>query len=115
MRDEVKQDLKKWVAFLADFSYKPNFEFKIDSGLDFGVPMIEMIMWAPDSRSEMNERPLIRIVQKLALPPWLWGNGEAAAIDWMHRSIRKMEVLETDEWFRFKGELVFDPHKEKWA
>jgi hypothetical protein len=127
MHDEDKENLKKWVQFFKNFSYKPNFAFAVESniGLDRLYPKVRITMMVPDSRIPLPENehvhalnvtgvrkniPLIPIMLDVSLGPY---HSDEYALEFMRFNIREMEDHEIDEWIRFKGELVNDPHKEK--
>lgn len=56
-------------------------------------------------------RPLIEVVGNYPIPYFELGQ-EDLFVEWFKRTIRVMEDHETDEWLRYKGELLHDPHKE---
>lgn len=118
MTDEVTT----WEAFFKNFSYKPNCEFDYTHDIDFDRHRLVITMRVPDSRRPLPKSefdvmgrkqviPLVPINKTVMLGPW---HGEEYAKDHIRFHIRDMEDHEIDEWFRYKGELVFDPHnKEK--
>lgn len=44
--------------------------------------------------------------------PYFDSTMDVEFVEWLRNRIRKMEDHEMDEWLRYKGELVNDPHKE---
>lgn len=116
------QDHLKWEQFFKDFSYKPNWEFDYQYQPDFDDQKVFITMRVPDSRRPLPEpTPLDNLMGKRTVIPAVPINktvmlgpfhGEAYAKDYIRHHIIDMEIHEVDEWFRYQGELVFDPHKE---
>ena len=116
------QDRKNWQQFFEDFSYKPNWEFEFIFEIDYNECKVHITMRVPDSRRPLPEPlaldhmmgkrvviPVVPITKTLILEPWVNEDRAKSYIRW---HTRDMEDHEIDEWFRYKGELVFDPHKE---
>ena len=59
--------------------------------------------WSPS-------RELIELRAVYAIPMFSPGD-ETTFLRWIRGMIHSMEKHESDEWFRYKGELVNDPHK----
>lgn len=111
-----------WTEFFENFSYKPNWHFDYQLKLDFDEHKVMITMRVPDSRAPtpdpvhfpMGARqtiPLIPISKEVNLPEEWYGEDHAK--EYIRFHIRDMEDHEMDEWFRYKGELPFDPHKRK--
>lgn len=112
-----------WEEFFENFSYKPNWEFSYLYVPELNASRVVITMRVPDSRKPLPEStpldnlmgkrtviPVVPITQSVFLRPW---QGEQYAKEFLHHYICDMEFHEVGEWFRFKGELVFDPHKEE--
>lgn len=56
-------------------------------------------------------REVIEVVGQYPIPMFAPGE-EIAFVGWMRFTLHEMENHETDEWIRYKGELLNDPHKE---
>lgn len=56
-------------------------------------------------------RAVIEVMGNYPIPKYFEGDDEAF-VSWMVYTIREVEKHEQDEWFRYKGELLNDPHKE---
>lgn len=54
-------------------------------------------------------REVIEVVGNYPIP-YFEEEHELVFIEWMVRTIKQMEMHETDEWARYKGELLHDPH-----
>lgn len=54
-------------------------------------------------------REVIRVTGTYTIPPYL--PDEKALQWWMRDIVRALEDHETDEWLRYNGELLNDPHK----
>lgn len=117
----MTDNVDNWEDFFKNFSYKPNWEFDYAHDIDFDRKRVVITMRVPDSRAPLPDVeqlrwgvrktiPLVPITKSVRLDPW---HGEEYAKHLMRSHIREMEDHEIDEWFRYKGELVFDPHKEK--
>lgn len=106
--DPYRKEATSWPECIRQFTYKPNWRFTY---YDDFTPMVQIDMRVMDSRQPAPDpRKTVVVNQKLSLPP-RW-HGEEYALDFIRSVIRKMEDHEVDEWIRYRGELVFDPHKE---
>jgi hypothetical protein len=110
---DTNEEASSWEEFFYHYKYKPGVEFEIERLIDFDKHKLVITMWVPDSRVEImpeNGRwPMIRIHQTARLPRWV---SEEYAKHRIRDEIRAMEDHEINEWIRYKGELVDDPHKE---
>lgn len=120
----MNEEATSWKEFFENFSYKPNWVFEFRPEVDFMLTdRVFITMHVPDSRKPlpeptpldlmMGKRTVVSMVpvsKNVILDPW---DGEERAKDLLRWHIREMEDHEIDEWFRYKGELPFDPHKEK--
>jgi hypothetical protein len=126
---------------LQDFQYKPNWAYGAYER-EKGEWWIRVIMLVEDSRQpfrpweprstrprEINffddydrhhlmadrlyspVREMIEVVGNYPIPYFGVGD-ELPFISWMTYTIKSMEQHESDEWLRYKGELLNDPHKE---
>lgn len=123
MNSEIKDDVvaTSWKEFFEYFSYKPNWEFIYTGDRYVGAHSVLMKMHVPDSRRPIpgpepfwttgrrQVVPLIPITKTIMLDRWV---SEDYAKDYIRWHILDMEIHEVDEWFKYKGELSFDPHKE---
>ena len=57
------------------------------------------------------QRPLIPVQGNYPIPFFPPGE-EMDFIQWVRRTLQSMELHESDEWLKYKGEILFDPHKE---
>lgn len=107
MDDEAKEDMKKWVMWFKEFTYKPNFSYILETGLGtpFGLPKVTLMLKVPNARTERHEE--ITISKVVVLDHFY---SEQYALEYVHMQLQELELHELDEWFRHKGELVFDPH-----
>lgn len=55
-------------------------------------------------------RELMEVVGNYAIPPFVEGDDDNF-VSWLVYSIKSVESHEQDEWLRYKGELINDPHK----
>lgn len=91
---------------LAEFSYKPGWKFRLDDSLIRD----EMVLWIEmevlDSRGSGHFIPVI------SRQPIYCQRTVDQFTRWLCASIRQLEEHETDEWFRFRGQLLHDPHAD---
>jgi hypothetical protein len=89
--------------------YKPNFGIDV-IGLYDGTAQVNVWMEVIDIEGIM--RGAIKIGQTLILSPEKYtdmtGNDLAAAV---FDAIKSIELHEAAEWFTYKGERIFNPHK----
>jgi hypothetical protein len=120
--------MNSWEEFFANVTYKPGFTFEYENMIDFNREKVTLTMRVPDSRdlenlkhpsevkvgwgAEARRIPLIPVVMTNMLPPW---TTVQVAKDYLRYLINSLEQHEVDEWFRYDGELVFDPHADQAA
>lgn len=115
-------EAKNWIEFFENFSYKPNWEFDLDARRLFecNEAHLTITMRVPDSRRPIPKEtvldhirgtkvviPLVPVTKVAILGNW-YGEEEAKRLVRWH--IQEVEMHEVDEWFKYKGELSFDPH-----
>lgn len=57
-------------------------------------------------------REVIEVMGNFPIPHVFGPEHDKEFISWMVYTIKSMEEHESDEWIRYKGELLNDPHKE---
>lgn len=123
--------------FFEKFTYKPNWFFHLyESQGDWWLRVTILTEdsrapfrpWEPMKRDESKiyyydmldapifkavgyspSRPLIEVTGNYAIPYFTLPN-EEKLLGWMKFVVLDMEKHEMDEWFRYNGELVDDPH-----
>lgn len=75
-----------------------------DSGYRVPIPRRIVYGYSPS-------REVVEVVGSYAIPAYGVGD-ELAFIEWMRHTFRTMEKHELDEWLKYKGELLNDPHKK---
>ena len=115
----------EWEEFFSKVKYKPNFTLEYTYLIDFDQEKLTITMRVPDSRDPRNwdeppsvsaiygpedprRIPLVPVTASFMLEFW---HGERYAKDWLRSVLRQLEDHELDEWFRYEGELVNDPHE----
>lgn len=120
--------MNSWEEFFSSVTYKPGFTFEYEYEIDRNWEKVTLTMRVPDSRdienlkplseqkigwgAEARRIPLIPVTMTNHLPPW---TTEQVAKDYLRFLLRDIEMHELDEWFRFEGKLVNDPHAEEEA
>lgn len=122
---------------LQDFTYKPNFFFALYKPSDSAHWWLRITMLVENSRrplrmweTEMDEpefmygypiqppvywsprREVIEVQGSYPIPLFFGPEQEAEFVSWLVYTTKSTEEHEQDEWFRYKGELINDPHKE---
>lgn len=100
--------MDEWKEFFENFAYKPNWRFDLE---DWGHELrLRIQMRVPNSRvsDESGVHPPTLVSKAVLLDSWM---GEEYAKNYTRAVIQNMENHEIDEWFRYKGELPFDPHE----
>lgn len=94
---------------LRDISYKSNFSFTLYNNPVYGWESHTLVIKAvvPDSRNPGN---MTTVMKTLVIAPDAFESIEAF-VSYMERQIQMFEMHESQEWFKFKGELVNDPHR----
>lgn len=97
------------------FQYKPDWEISLkpawytESVFARNSVRLEVRFTAIDSTDPDQERDtdvLFDVTFDLDLMP-----GEDALVDFVRQTITQAEMHERDEWLRYKGELLDDPHR----
>ncbi len=114
-------EAKSWEEYFSEFNYKPNWEFIYIYEIEYNTHKLHIVMRVPNARTPLPKKefnlmgakevvPLFPISRTIHLPRWF---GERDANNYLRFLISQMEDHEMDEWFCYKGELIFDPHKEE--
>jgi hypothetical protein len=120
-RDPVCASLRRE---LREYAYKPGFEMEVpppraSAGFRGVEYLLRMTMLVPDSRRrDMRMSPVVSmcIIDAKLLDGSIRAYAEGRAklferIVWTQ--LRDLEMHELDEWFRYRGKLVDDPHAPK--
>lgn len=109
---------KQWQEFFENFSYKPNVTFQYQYQIDYDRSRVNITMWVPDSRRDHVPEttpwgrktivPLVPIDKVVMLERW-YNEERAKEFIWFH--LHDLEIHEMGEWFKYKGERPYDPHK----
>lgn len=99
-------DFRTFCALLKRFSYKPGSEFKaINNG-----SITKLIVYVPVINTKNNEPDQLQL-SFLYDKEWLRRQSENDLINHIRTSVlHPGEIHESDEWFRYDGKLVHDPH-----
>jgi hypothetical protein len=97
-------------GILREVSYKPSWKFYVERH-EFD----NLVLWSewpvPDT-----DRPEVQIILRHAFSISAWSMESMTdnqIVDYIiTQSIRQAEMHEMDEWFRYKGDHVRDPHPE---
>lgn len=130
---------------LSEFTYKPNFSIRISKQEGQWRLLITMWVedsrgpispWLIEQRPREFEsvfvddglyrrfntpiagyspsRPLVQVNGNFVIPPFEEGY-EHLFLEWLVSMIRMLEDHEIDEWARYKGELLHDPHTGQYS
>ena len=119
----MMRDLLNYEEVLSKVTYKPNVNLSVYGAGD--VWKLRVQMWIEDSRKPLErwevrprsmqyfgpQRPLESVSRTICIPMFVKGD-EHGFLNWIRYVLLDMENHELDEWFRYNGELVNDPHKE---
>ncbi len=100
------------VAVVESISYKPNWKIMATHNVDqFAVVMCVMHK-AEDTYHPGVEIPVVltKTLHNLSLER---SHGEDFLLEEVHRMIREVELHELDEWFKYKGQRIYDPHNTR--
>ena len=100
---------------LADFQYMPGWHFElVRPGLairEYGL--LRVTFTAEDSRRPGTRR--LFLFQHMVYPQLLQYWSKEEILSWLRACCHAMACHESDEWFRYKGEITYDPHKGEGA
>lgn len=130
-----EDDFRLVQSLMSRFTYKPGWVFEVGRDRRSGFVQLMIAFRAEDSRRGPNQIPsyremtftagepfrierddLISISGMFTVPPHLLRpavNPEARFRQWLRQTLGFIEDHETDEWFRFDGNLVHDPHESQ--
>lgn len=93
------------IAALTKFDYKPGYEIEVQSS-GTGWVMLGMTASVPDSRGRQGS---IHVFQSIQV------RSSTLSLDFLKYVVRELcdqfEQHEIDEWLRYDGELIKDPHQ----
>lgn len=95
----------EWQALLDSLSYKPGWEFRVQEG-KWDTTLLIHLTDVQDTYSDRRIRVTHRYVLPLRCPP-----DAGYARRWVRDCIHRTEMHESDEWIRFNGEMVYNPHQ----
>lgn len=104
---ETLPDVESWEELLRDFKYRKGYEVYYHYHIDFNRSYIFVEVWTEDT---YNPGSMIRVVHRRDVPEFKL-LGQTEALKWLQRILHSVECHESDEFFRFRGEMIFDPHK----
>ena len=99
---------KSWREFIKTVTYKPNWKFEIEEGWE-GQEVLAIKVKLEDSRNPGSPALVTNRIDLRMFESHGDSNKQSILRSW----INKMEQHEIDEWLRFGGVLVFDPHKDE--
>jgi hypothetical protein len=94
-------------SVLATMTYKPTFHFEV---VDVnGSDVLRVTMATHDSRPD--DAPPLSVPVDFGVPTIVPGWPDDEWRVWLRDKVHWCELHESDEWLRFDGVLVFDPHE----
>ena len=98
---------------IKDIDYKPGWSFEYKPGVSVGSqeawPMLHITARVPNARGPGE----IEFVVKRLIPDFVMADSAAMLLEWVKTQIQGAEFHEVDEFFKYKGRLVDDPHQVK--
>lgn len=105
---DAEEAYRRAGELLAEFEYKPGWTFDLSREVLPNRIFLRATFHAPDSRNPSRKVPVMGTFytspDQAAMPEYFWR--------WLYYCIGTMEDHEMNEWFRVRGELIYDPHKE---
>lgn len=98
-----------WEEFFKDFSYRPECEFHIVPSMGYSVFGVRLQI-RRKVEDTYNPGRMITVIFNATLPEFGGMVDEAEALLYVRQEIHIMEKHEADEWIRYKGEMIFNPH-----
>lgn len=105
---ETTEDLRRLVE--EDFSWRPQTRLKLSPGLweyEWGLLVVMMVQdtYNPDPRH------LTKVVHRRSLRMTTLPIPEMEAIRVIRHELHGVDLHESDEWIRVRGEMLFNPHR----
>ena len=97
-----------WQSIIDTVTYKPNTKFHITENYYNTQLHIEVLV--PNTYDPGNLTP-IKVIHTSVLPS-LGYFPEKKAPKYIRKLVHNAEIHEADEWLRFNGVMLFNPHKE---
>lgn len=111
--ENVQSRLKR---IIDSVTYKPNWKISIIEDIDYGINyvMLQFVFKTKDVSNITNDIIISRTSSISLLT--LNVMNEFSDKEWVNRLlwrvIKEMEIHELDEWLKFKGKCIKEPHKE---
>lgn len=99
-----KQDLVSWINLITKFTYKPGWHFEVYDNRGWEFPSLNVQAEVIDSRDRTTS---IKVHCTRGLGPFI---NQTLALQRLRSIVREVEMHESDEWFRYKDQIIFDPH-----
>lgn len=102
-------DPTTWDELLREFKCKPNIKVEHRHDIDFDDHWLILEMRVPDvyNPERLTTVSTQRLVERFELL------GEKAALYMIRLCIQDLEMHEIDEWIMYRGEKIYDPHREQ--
>lgn len=107
---ESSEWYRDFAAFVGTVEYKPGYEF-VTEHMFTGQFRLEVR--GRVECAELRDGTVVQIFFPQHIDARLWAAfGDLAKLRWVRKAILEFEQHELDEWIRWRGERVFDPHAE---
>lgn len=104
-----KKPIASWEELLKTVTYKAGYEFIHQYLVDYGQDYIFVELTTKDTYNPDSPYPF-RVVHRNPVPDFK-ALSEVEAREFLRAVIHSVETHEADEWLRFGGVMLFDPHR----
>lgn len=102
------EDVDRLKGILEAIKYKPGWEITYEAGEVEWGPVIRFLVPAQDARNP--EREIWRHTNFVV--PFGWASwDDDMIVRAIFHELQHFEIHEVKEWFQYKGEVIYDPHK----
>lgn len=109
----AEAEVNDLAAVLADMTYRPGVKMRTYQSFEpFNQAVLELEVECIDSRGwQLPEPRKLTVVHRTIVPEYATGSTERA-LAFVRQCLVNLETHELDEWLRYKGDQLRDPHKD---
>jgi hypothetical protein len=102
----------RWQDVAHCVTYKPGWRIEMNRPLTAEDRHMLMLVVSASFPNSCGSSPAtVQVGQSLFLPLEAWERMEdRTQLEWIRHAVRSLEEHESDEWFKFRGTVVHDPH-----
>jgi hypothetical protein len=101
----------RWQDVADRVKYKPGWKIEMQRPLSVTTNDLQLMVLASFPNSCGSTPPTVQVAQSVFLPLEAWERMEdEVQLEWIRHAVWSLERHEADEWFKYMGTVVNDPH-----